>query len=332
MEKPVRIIATERIKTFNHKVSHGLEHALNFMLGTDEETKIKIADFDCFLMPIESYLAAYKKNSILLKVYSDKDFKGEIYWFFELPAAILLGAILRILPEPILKEKLANQNFEKEDADSFGEVGNQLCGILDRAFRTLTAKNIHLTLDFDKPVFRDTAIEPSIFKNKEEYVVLLTTITVPKHGSQKLTLLLPRSLYEVMLNLELGLEGITPKTIVLYHPDEFYTEALRQATNNRYRKIIAAKEPDDIFNCLEDESIVGVAIHLKRLSFPLEHSDSILIKRVAANKKLAKLPLLLTWGNPSAEGVATLTAMGISGASEENFDKAFPTWLDSATK
>jgi hypothetical protein len=332
MEKAVRIIGTERIKGFNHRISHGLAHAVNFMLGSDEGATIKISDFDCFLMPIETYLSAYKKNSILLKIYSDKDYKGELYWFFELPTAITLGALMRKLPEKILQEKIKGLNFENEDADSFGEVGNQLCGILDRAFRTLSSKNMHLTLDFKKPVFRDQAIETSLFKNKEEYVVLLATMTFPKHGAQKTTLLLPRSLYEVMLNLELQLDKITPKTVILYHPDEFYTEALRLATNNRYKKVIAAEKPEDVFTSLEGEGIVGAAIHLKQIKFPLEHQDSIFLKRIASNKKLKKLPFLFTWENQTPEGYATLKAMGIDGAQEEPFDKAFPTWFDNLTK
>lgn len=331
MEKPVRIVNTEKMKTFNHRVSHGLEHALNFMLGTDDSSKITISDFDPYLMPIETYLAAYKKKSILLKIYSDKDYKGEIYWFFELPSAIALGAAMRLLPEPILKEKLEKENFEAEDADSFGEVGNQLGGILDRAFRSLTAKDMHLRLDFDKPVFKDQAIQPSLFQNKEEYVVLLSTITIPKCGVQKITLLLPRSLYEIMLNLELGLEGIVPKTVVLHHANEFYSESLRLATNGRYKKILYAKAPDDVFNLLDGEGVAGAAIDLPALTFPLPLQESILLKRIAANKKLAKLPYLLTYANPSPQGFATLKALGLNGVSEKKFEEAFPAWLEQVT-
>src|SRR5262249_35029051 len=131
MEKPIRVETNEKIRTFNEKVRNGLEHALNFMLATDDSNKILISTFDPFLMPIETYISAYKKKSILIKILSSKAFEGELYWFFEMRSAVVLGGLLRQLQPNVLQEKLAKGDFDAMDQDAFGEVGNQLCGILD---------------------------------------------------------------------------------------------------------------------------------------------------------------------------------------------------------
>ncbi|MGZ3686009.1 MAG: hypothetical protein ACXVCI_19295 [Bdellovibrionota bacterium] len=102
MEKPVRIVSNEKIRTFNEKVRNGLEHALNFMLGTEGAARIQFGPFDPFLMPIETYISAYRKKSILVKIAADKAFKGELYWFFEMKSAVVLGGMLRALPAPAL--------------------------------------------------------------------------------------------------------------------------------------------------------------------------------------------------------------------------------------
>lgn len=329
MEKPVRIVSTERIKTFNHKVSHGLEHALNFILAREEGSQIKISDFDPFLMPIDTYITSYKKKSIMLKIKSDHDFQGELYWFFEMPTAITLGAIMRMLPEPTLLEKLKALNFEPEDADAFGEVGNQLGGILDRAFRSLTNKNIHLTLDFEKKVYPDEKIQLSSFLNAEEYVVLLNNITVPKFGSQKITLLLPRSLYEIMLNLELDLDGIVPQTTIFHTSDQAFADQMRKKINGRYRKLIFVEKADEILTKLDDPKVSGVALDFGPLTFPLQLNDSILFKRMAANKTLAKKQTLITWANPSDAGVAALTALGLRGATTKSMKDALSPFIES---
>ena len=145
-------------------------------------------------MPIESYIAAYKKKSILVKIFVEKAYVGEVYWFFEFQSAVVLGGMLRMLPAPALAEKVAKGEFDATDQDAFGEVGNQLSGILDRAFRTLTRKNIHLRMDFNKKVYPDETIKLETFLNREEYVVLLSEVNIPSQCKQKLTLLLPRSL------------------------------------------------------------------------------------------------------------------------------------------
>lgn len=331
MEKPIRIIENEKIRTFNDKVRNGLEHALNFMLGTADNNKIQISHFEPFLMPIEAYIGAYKKKAILIKIYSDHAYQGELYWFFELRTAVILGSLLRMLPISSLEEKLAKEDFDATDQDAFGEVGNQLGGILDRAFRTLTKKDIHLRMDFNKKIYPDESVSLSSFLNREEYVVLLCAITVPKHGGQKVTLLLPRSLYEVMLNLEIQLEKITPKVVLICSWDEDLVEKIQSEMNSRYTKVVVAQNPDDIFTMIDQPNLTAVGIDLKSLSFPLAMQESIYLKRLASNRALAKIPYFLTWGNPTDAGVADLRGLGLKGATTGNFKNNFPRWAHAFT-
>ncbi len=271
MLKPVRIIANDKIKRFSHGISANLEHNLQFITGE----KVTLSPFEAFLMPIETYISAYKKKSILLKIFSDKDYQGELYWFFELKTSIVLGSMMRLLAPNVVEEKLKTSSFDEMDRDSFGEVGNQLCGILDRVFRDFTSKNIHLKMDFNKKVYPDENIQLSTFLAKEEYVVLISTIHIPKYESQKITLLLPRSLYEVMLNIELELEGIAPKLLLMYSHDLAFTESMQTKLNSRFTKLIRAENADDILHMAKAKNIQGIAVHLKEIQFPLSHQDTI---------------------------------------------------------
>jgi len=336
MERPVRIVETEKIRGFNERVVNGLAHALNFMLGADDEKKIELSPFEPFLMPVEAYLAAYKKQSVMIKIHSDKDYQGELYWFFELKSAVVLGAQMRMMLPSTIEEKIKEGTFDAADQDAFGEIGNQLCGILDRAFRTLTRKDIHLRMDFEKKVYPNESIQASSFRNEEEYVVLLTNIKVPGHGSQKLTLLLPRSLYEVMLNLEVALDGITPRKLVVYTHQEALREALQLELNTRYTKVVCVEEPDELFKAIEGADVAAVGIDLKPVSFPLSHQDTIFFKRLASNRLLARLPYFLSWEKASEEGVKEIVALGLTKATTVPLRAGFSHWakayLQSAPK
>lgn len=332
MEKPVRIIENEKIRTFNGKVSHGLEHALNFMLGTDENSHIRISGFEPFLMPIEAYLAAYKKKSVMIKIHASNAFTGELYWFFELKTAIVLGSLLRMMPYAALEERLKQETLDATDQDSFGEVGNQLCGILDRAFRTLTKKNIHLRMDFEKKLYPNESIQLSSFRNEEEYVVLLCSITFPKHGHQKLTLLLPRSLYEVLLNLEIQLEGITPKLVLLHTWDEEKAEYLQSKLNSRYTKVIYFPQPDELLLKIDSPNVCAVGLDFKSVPIPLGMQENIFFKRLAANRALGKMPYFLSFGSPTAETAKQLTDLGLKGTTLQDMKTDFPKWVHEHTK
>ncbi len=330
MEKPVRIIENEKIRHFNDRVRTGLEKALNFMLN-NESAKIQISVFEPFLMPIEGYLQAYKKQSVLIKIYSDQDYKGELYWFFELKTAVLLGSLMRMVPETSLEEKLQKGIFDETDQDAFGEVGNQLSGILDRAFRSLTQKNIHLRMDFNKVVYPSDTLGPDRFLNKEEYVVLLATITIPKQGGQKLTLLLPRSLYEVMLNLEVSLDGVKPKRVLIYSWSQELSEKIQTQVNSRRIKVIAVERPDDIISLVDQEDVAAIGIDLKKLLFPLQHQDMILLKRLASNRTLTRLPHFITWHGATKDQVEEVIKMGLPGATVKPFAE-FAEWTKSFTQ
>jgi hypothetical protein len=330
MDKPVRIVENEKIRSFNEKVRNGLEHALKFMLG--ESSGVQISFFEPFLMPMEAYLQAYKKQSVLIKIYSDKDYQGELYWFFEMKTAILLGSMLRMVPTTSVDEKLAKGEFDTVDQDAFGEVGNQLSGILDRAFRTLTKKNIHLRMDFNKVVYPSNSVSLASFQNKEEYVVLLATVTVPKHGGQKLTLLLPRSLYEVMLNLEVSLVGITPKKVVVHSWNEASLEKTQTDLNSRYVKVVPSEQPEDVLTLVDQPDVAALGINLKRPNFPLQHQDTIFLKRLASNKAITRLPYFLTWDKATEEEVKEVVKLGLHGAAVGPFDLNFARWAQAFTQ
>lgn len=332
MEKPVRIVGNEKIRTFNEKVRNGLEHALNFMLGTDGAAKISIGAFDPFLMPIETYISSYKKKSILIKLQAKKAFEGELYWFFEMRTAVMLGGMLRLLPASALQEKVAQGTFDATDQDAFGEVGNQLSGILDRAFRTLTSKDIHLRMDFNKKVYPDEAIEMSSFLNHEEYVVLLCNIAIPEQPAQKLTLLLPRTLYEVLLNLEIQLDGITPKNLLIYSWSPERLEKIQMALNSRYIKVVPLEAVDDALLKMEQMNVTAVGLDVKPLTFPLAHQDNILFKRLLSNRNFIRLPSFVTWDNATDEGVQVLQRMGFAGATKSPLLTGFTPWLQAFLK
>ena len=332
MEKPVRIIENEKLRNFNGKVSHGLEHALNFMLQTDEASHIRISSFEPFLMPIEAYLKAYQKKSVMLKIHSSNAFEGEFYWFFEVKTAIVLGSLLRMMPYASLEERLKTETLDAMDQDSFGEVGNQLGGILDRAFRGLTKKNIHLRMDFERKIYPNESIKLESFLNKEEYVVLLSSITFPKHGHQKLTLLLPRSLYEVLLNLEIQLEGITPKIVLLYTHDEDRAERIQSKLNSRYTKVVPLTRADDVLTKLDGSNACAVALDLPAVTVPMAMNDTIFFKRLAANRSLSRVPYFLTWANPSPESLKAFQDLGIKGATPLALEQDFPRWVHSFTQ
>ena len=329
MEKPARIVGNDRIRTFNEKVRNGLEHALNFMLSTNDDSKIQISTFDTFMMPIEAYIGAYRKKSVMIKIHAEKDFVGELYWFFELRTAIVMGSLMRMMTPASFEDKLKAETFDASDQDAFGEVGNQLCGILDRAFRTLTSKNIHLRMDFNKRVYPDESIQISSFANHEEYVVLLSTVTVPTFGTQKLTLLLPRTLYETMLNLEVALDGITQKVVVVHSWDPVRIEKIQAALNSRYVKVVPVERADDVLTAADLPGVAAVALDVKPFQFPLAHQDMIFCKRLVAQRNLMRMPYFLTWDGVNAAGQAELKKIGLLGVNLGSLEKDFVGWTQA---
>ena len=330
MLKPIRVSGTEKSRIFNDKLKNGLEHAINFILGTNGMEKVLISEFDLFLMPIETYLKAYKKKSILLKIFAENAFTGELYWFFELRTAITLGSLMRMMQESNIQDRLKTDVFDEMDQDSFGEIGNQLCGILDRAFRNLTSKNIHLKMDFKKSVFPNDSIQSSMFLQEEEYVVFLAGIRIPKFTDQKLTLLLPRSLYERLLNIELSLEGIAPKHLLVYSTDPARIANLEMKLTSRQVKVKSVDALDEILNNIDKYAVSAIGLEIKRPIFPLPHADTILFKRLAANPRFSRIPYFLTWPGIREEEIATLARLGLK-AVKGDFLMEFPLWSQAFT-
>ncbi len=332
MEKPVRINGNEKIRIFNEKVRKGLEHALNFMLGTENENKVQFGAFEPFLMPIESFIQSYKKKSIFIRLFAESAYQGELYWFFEMKTAVMLGGMLRMLPPAALEEKVGKNEFDASDQDAFGEIGNQLSGILDRAFRTLTNKNIHLRMEFKKIIYPDEADKVDKFHNAEEYVVLLSNITIAGNAAQKITLMIPRSLYEVLLNLEIELEGIKPKALLVHSWNTERMEEIRSVMNSRYIKVTPLEQLEDLFSKLDIPNLSAIALDLKTLSFPLGPQDFLFFKRVLSHRAFTRIPLFLSWGNSTDEGVKELIKMGLIGATKMSLAADFPKWAQAFTK
>lgn len=321
--KPVRIVSNDRIKDFVKEVTIGLESAIKFITEKD----IKLSNMDLFLMPISTYLEAYKKKSVLLKIHAEESFHGEVYWFFELKTAVLLGALLRQMSPDARREKIRLEQFDATDEDSFGEVGNQLCGILDRIFRKLTSKKIHLRLDFKKSIYPNEQINIGAFTTQEEFVVFLTNINFPDEGTQKLTLLLPRSLFEVMLNMELQLEGLTPKNIVLYSWNKDFCQSMQKKFNTRFTKIIVAQDPDDILHLVKSKQTCAVAVELENLHVPLQHNDAIFVKRLTSNDTLMRLPFVFSVKGGSENTLTHLQQSGLAAATSSDLEKIFEPWI-----
>ncbi|BCR06652.1 response regulator [Desulfuromonas versatilis] len=71
------------------------------------------------------------------------DREGSAYLVTGLPEAIMLGGTLILLPDEELQERIANQDFDGELADSFGEIANIIAGVYTTAAAEAFAKKIH---------------------------------------------------------------------------------------------------------------------------------------------------------------------------------------------
>ncbi len=70
--------------------------------------------------------------------------EGTVYVGFDLPRVVVLGALLEMVPEEGIAERLVDPKFDEDNADAFEEVGNILVGKVDEAIRdNLGAAKIH---------------------------------------------------------------------------------------------------------------------------------------------------------------------------------------------
>ena len=332
MDKIVKIKTNEKINAFNEKIRAGLQHGINVILGLDSSSQILFGGFELSLTSIENFVEKYNEESVLLTVISDKDPKGEFYWFFELKAAILMGSLMRMLPASKVVEKMIQRIFDDSDLDSFGEVGNQLSGILDRAFRALSKKDIHLKMDFKKYVFPQQASEKKTFLNQEDYVVLTCQATLQNFGNESISLLIPRSIYEKVINAELEIEGQDPRSILLYSHITEEASSLFEKLNTKHTRITLATDRDDILTKLDSGKFAAAGIHLAQFPVPLAVRDSIFLKRIASNRYLTKIPYLLIIDETSDETMAEFAKLNLKGLSSGSFLNRFPRWLQVIVK
>jgi hypothetical protein len=152
------------------------------------------------------------------------------------------------------------------------------------------------------------------------------------YGKQKLTLLLPRSLYEVLLNLEIQLTGITPKVVYIYSHSEDRLEKLQAEMNSRYTKVLTLEKPEQILEKLETPNLVAVGLDMKTMNFPLPHADAILIKRMTANRSLMKMPLFVSWDGANDGSVLEMQKLGLQGATKTTLETGFPAWAQTFTQ
>lgn len=331
MEQRAKIVVNEKFTKFCEDIRAGLEVALNFMLGTGS-SKVNISKFDAYMMPMETFLAEYQKKAVIVRLYVANDYVGEIYWFFEMKSAIIFGSLMRMIPLGAVNDKIRRDVFDTTDHDAFGEVGNQLCGILDRAFRQMTGKNVHLRMDFKKSIYPSESVTLDHFIHKEEYVTLIANMNMPQeYGMQEMTLLLPRSLVQVMLNIEVELESFKAKKVLLYHWNPNLREKIQTEMNSRYTKVVPVEAPEEIFAKLDLENIFGIGIGLRKLRFPLPHDDTIFLRRLAGKLQLSHTPYFLGWENPSDEGLRELAKVGLTQATKANLAVDFIRWADAIT-
>lgn len=76
----------------------------------------------------------------------DGDLKGNIYLAMEEKPFFAIGAFLRDMPAPAIKERLASVVLNDSDIDGIREVANILSGALDDTLRATTGKKTHLKL------------------------------------------------------------------------------------------------------------------------------------------------------------------------------------------
>jgi hypothetical protein len=322
MIQPAKIVVNEKIRGFFTLLGLKIEESLQFI--TSE--KVSLSPFDAFLMPRDTYLHAYKKKSVLIKIHAEKLNPCQLYLFFELQTALATGALMRMMPTPAIMERLKAESLDQVDQDSFGEVGNQLCGILDRVFRNYSGKDLHLRMDFDKKIYPDESIKPETFSNKEEYVVLVSTITIPNYTAQKVTLLMPQSYFELLNSQPTRLENINQAPLLLYTHDQDFAAQMSKQINGRYARLLVAPAPDDILHMSKEPALKGIAVHLGPIKFPLDHETTIFLKRFAHHDMFNRVPLIFTFENADPAGIAELTNLGIKNVGPNNVRKIFYTW------
>lgn len=149
---------------------------------------------------------------------------------------------------------------------------------------------------------------------------------------QEMTLLLPRSLVQVMLDIDVELESFKAKKVLLYHWNPNLLTRIQMEMNSRYTKVIPMDTQDEVFSLLGADNVAAVGIGLRKLRFPLPHDDTIYLRRLAKELINSHIPYFLSWESPSDEGLKELARIGLTQANKLSIEKDFIPWADRITR
>jgi hypothetical protein len=135
-----------------------------------------------------------------------------------------------------------------------------------------------------------------------------------------------------MLNLEVSLVGITPKKVVVHSWNEASLEKAQTDLNSRYVQAVPSEKADDVLTLVDQPNVAAIGINLKRPTFPLQHQDTIFLKRLASNKLITRLPYLLTWDNATEDEVKEVAKLGLNATVGGAFDENFARWVKAFTQ
>lgn len=319
---PVKLVESDKNRRLSNLLWQEMSKLLQFIIAPD----VYFSPFHMFMMPLETYLKAYKKKSIMLKVHAEMRQERNFYLFFEYDAAIVLGAYMRMNTESVIHEKLAKQNFDEGDRDAFGEVGNQLVGCLDRLLREFAIENIHLTLDFKRNVYPDEEILISSFENDKEYIVLLSELKVPGFPKTKVTILVPQALFETIIGQPVELQGVKPKFVVFSSFDQSTIDQVSEGLRSRFTRVRSSVAADDAIHLIKEGGVCCAGFELAGIEAPLAQQNKILLKRIFNIRGIDNIPLFFSMKDPSPAKVKELRDAGCKTISMDPASKVFEKW------
>lgn len=135
-----------------------------------------------------------------------------------------------------------------------------------------------------------------------------------------------------MLNLEIELDGITAKSVLVHSWDPERVAKMQTELNSRYTKVVPVEKVDDLIGKVDMPNLAAIAIDFKGLTFPLAHTNLILLKRMLANRNFMRIPLFISWDGATEEGVKELQKMGFQGANKGTLLGDFPKWATAFTQ
>lgn len=325
MLKPIRVLPSEQSDEFSLKLKNELQKILQFVVMGNP---VELTPFDAFSMPIDTYLQAYQKRSVLLTIDIEGRDEDKIYVFFEFNSAIVLGCYLRQQPELVIKSKIQTQEFPKIAEDAFGEIGNQFTGALDRSIRHLSNADLHLVMDFKKNIFPDQKITEKFFIQKREYIVWISTLALPPYSKEKLTMLIPHSIFQKIVGQRIRLVGITPTKVAFYSWDKEFSELLKGRAESRFCELTVVEDIEDIIHCAKDENHSLIALDFPDLDAPLPMKLELFVKRLIKTNALVKKRVWVSLKVPKPEVIAAFHAIGVHQVTTADAKKELANWIN----